>query len=367
MATVKISGIITGVFVLWISSLTNTPPSFAQPAAATSPANAQVLLKEAFAKTKTAKSAEEFSQIVSMCEQATSAELTPEVAAYATDLCAWAHNRLGEDYADQGAALSTQGQGDEAKRMDAMAMQEFQTAIDMDPDRWKAIHNRGVSYALLGQFEDALKDFTRTVELKPEYANAWFNRGEIHYDLEKYQEAIGDYTHAIELKPDDYEVHIRRGHAHYQLRHFQEALNDYDRAVQLDGASAEALANRGDAHRRLKQWGEAAKDYQAAISLNDSLGQAYRGAAWLMATCPDEKFRNGALAVQAGERAVELNGRQDYLCLDTLAAAYANNNQFEEAKNTIAEAIQATPAAYRPTLEYRQKLYMQNKPFRDQP
>ncbi len=333
--------------------------------AASPSADVEGIIRVAYAKTKTVKTQEELTEIIELCQQAQKSGLSPDLADYVKELLAWAHNRRGEFYSDRSASLTENGQSAEAAKVDAMAMKEFETAIQLNADYWKAIHNRAVSNALIGKLEKAIQDFGRTLELKPEYANAWFNRGEIQYELGKYTQALSDYGQAIRLKPDDRDAYLRRGHAHFQLRRLRDALADYNRAVELGPGDAETLANRGDAHRCLGQWQEAATDYRKAIALDESSGRAYQNAAWLMATCPDERFRNDQLAIQAAEKAVELDGRDDFAYLDSLAAAYANAGQFDKAQKTIAEAIQIAPEDHIKPLERRRELYQQNQPYRE--
>ena len=54
-------------------------------------------------------------------------------------------------------------------------------------------------------------------------------------------------------------------------------------------------------------------NYRQAIKLSPKLGRAYRGVAWLMATCPEERFRNAELAVASARQALALDGNGDLL------------------------------------------------------
>jgi tetratricopeptide (TPR) repeat protein len=327
--------------------------------------DAEALLGNAYGKTKSAKTREEFDAILQLCQQAKATQPEQALLDYANELTAWTHNQLGELYAEQAAALAGEERKAEAEAIDAQALAEFEAAVEADPDYWKGRHNRGVSLALRGKFNEAVADFGRVVELKPDYANAWFNRGELYFDQAQYEEALSDYTQAIRLRPDDYDAHFRRGHAYFHLRRFREALADYDRAAQLKPQEVEAIVNRGDAQWNLGQWREAAEDYQKAISLDNRSGRAYRSAAWLMATCPEDKYRQKELAVQAAERAVELDGDEDFAYLDTLAAAYANAGEFDQAQQTIAQAIKLAPGEQKQTLQRRLELYTAEKPYRE--
>ncbi len=327
--------------------------------------DAKALLREASGVTKQAKTLEEFSEIIALCEEAEKVELSESLQNYVSELLAWAHNRRGELYAEQAAQMAEQDQQEAAKNLDAEALKEFETAFERNSDYWKAIHNLGVSRAVSGDFDQAIKDFARVIELNPDYANAWFNRGEILFEQGEYRSALTDYTEAARLDPKDLAVRLRRAHTHFELRQYREALSDFDRAVQLDGQNAEARLSRGDAYRRMGQWGQAAEDYREAITLDKDYARAYQAAAWLMATCPDQRYRDKDLAVRAAQKACELEGPGEYRSLDALAAAQASAGAFPAAQKTIAQAIQAAPTAEQAALKARQALYAKDQPYRD--
>ena len=151
------------------------------------------------------------------------------------------------------------------------------------------------------------------------------------------------------------------------MHEFREALADYHQAVRLDPNNAAAYTNRGDMYADFGRWANASSDYRTAIKLNPSLGRAYQSAAWLMATCPDEEFRNPDQALEAAEKAIELDGETDYRYLETLAAAEANAGHFADAIDTQAKAIEVTPVDYRQSAQQRMELYEQNTACREAP
>ncbi len=330
---------------------------------AAEPRSPESLLREAYAKTKTASNVAAYDQIIDLCQQAQQAKPSAEVAAYANQLAAWAHNRRGEVSADRAEELAKQDQRTKAAELDAQALADFETAIKLDATNWKALHNRAVSRALAGRTDEALADFRRVVELKADYANAWFNIGEIHAQRGEYDQAIANYARAIEIKPDD-ETCLRRGHAYRQLGKFREALADYDQAAKLAPDKLEPLLRRGDVHRRLGQWQLAAEDYRRAVASDHRSGRAYQSAAWFLATCPVERYRNAELAVQAAEKALELDGDANVKYLDTMAAAYANAGQFEKACQTLSRIVESAPAEAE-WLRQRLELYRRHQPYRE--
>jgi tetratricopeptide (TPR) repeat protein len=331
---------------------------------------ARLLLHDALQTSQVAKSVEQFNEIIDLCEQASGQPLTAEEAKYSQDLRAWAFNKRGESHAASAAEFMNQGDEKEAARLDRLALEDFQQAVKLDPNRWKAIHNRGVSYGVLGLHDDAVADFTRVVELKPDYVNAWFNRAELHLENGRLTDAIRDYTEALRLRPEDGSIFRQRGRSYARAGRYQEALADFDRAVQRDRDDVISLVERAEANLRLHDWEAAAVDYRTAIDIDPNCAEGYRGAAWLMATCPQVKYRNTQVAVEAAQQAVELaesQGNLDFTYLDTMAAAYANASRFAEAEHTIRRAIPIAPLADAAAMKKRLTLYSNQRPYREGP
>lgn len=308
-------------------------------------------VQEAYQLSRNAKTEEEYSEIIRLCDRGLKAIDNEENAAYTRQLMSWAYNRRGELRAADGR--------------DDDALSDFDQAVQLDPKRWQAWHNRGVSRAMLGRFEEALADLDKTIELNPNYPNAWFNRGELRYEEGRFAEAIEDYNRAIRLNSNDSPAYNSRGHAYYRQGNYRAAIEDYSQAIRLDAANAAAYTNRGDAYADLGQFAQAARDYRAAIRIDPNLGRAYQSAAWLMATCPDEQYRNARLAIDAATKAIELDGDEDYRYLDTLAAALANAGEFQQAVELQEQVVAEAPEDVLPRYEERLSLYRDNRPYRD--
>ena len=326
--------------------------------------DARALSRQLQDEARAATAVSELNQILEKIEKLRGTGPEPAIEAYLTELRAWVLHRRGEAYVQQAAEAANANQVELSERLDKQAMQDFDAAIKLDASRWKSYHHRGVCYALAAEFDKAQADFSRAIELRPDYANAWFNRAEIYYEQGRYPEALSDYDEAIRLQDDDAGYYTGRAHTYFQTGKLEKALADYNQAVKLDPESPDRLTNRGDCYRSLGDWDRAANDFRQAIELDDQFGRAFQSAAWMMATCPAEEYRNPKLSLRAAQKAIELDGDADYIYVDTLAAAWANAGQFDKAQDAMRRALVLAPAENKSALEKRLGLYKAGKAYR---
>ena len=202
-------------------------------------------------------------------------------------------------------------------------------------DKARAVfHNeRGLQYLEKGQYDQAITEFTKAIKLEPKLAEVYYNRGVAYDEKGQDNQAISEYTKAIELNPKFAWAYYNRGNAYEEKGHYDQAIADYTKAIEL---------NPRDAY-------------------------AYNNLAWLLATCSDSKYRNGAKALDLAQTAVEFD--KSYANLDTLAAAYAEAGSFEEAIKTQKDAIallnkDTDPKVLAEAKEHLER-YKANRPWRE--
>ena len=322
-------------------------------------------IKQVYDATKTAESEQDYSSIIRRCAALKKqTENNAERIQYLDNLMAWGLNKRGELYASQ--AIGAEDAANAAE-LDELALKDFEAAVAADPKRWRAIHNRGVSYALLGYSAEAEEDFSTVVQLNPKYANSWFNRGELRYESGRLADAKSDYAQVLQLSPND--VAAMRGHAlcNTELGDAATAVATLSKAISL-GATSELHVLRGKAHESLANWERAAGDYRRAVELDKNSVAAYHAAAWLMAACPTPAVRNVRLAVPVAERAMKLEQEQlQYVSsrtYDILGAAYATAGNPTKAVQHARAALERTKSPERrAAIEQRIQLYQQGKPY----
>jgi len=294
---------------------------------------------------------DELAAIVRICKRGLQCRPQRDLALSLRSLAAWACNRSGELESDS--------------RRDDKALNAFELAIQWDPNCWLALHNRAVSRAQQGDLTGALNDFNRTLDLNPGLAVAYRNRGELLAALGRTEEAIADYDSALDQLPHDAELHDMRGHALHRSGRYDEAIADFCEAVRLAPQDAAPFAHRGNVYAEMGQYQKALADFRHALSIDSESAEAHRSLAWLLATCPDPRYRNPREALASAEAAAKLAAPGDPFVLDALAAAHASAGQFDQAVRYQKEAITNVSGEFAEPFGERLALYEQRRPYRN--
>ena len=106
-------------------------------------------------------------------------------------------------------------------------------------------------------------------------------------------------------------------------------------------------------------------DYSQAALLKPFEAETLNNFAWILATCPEKEFRNSRTALKDAKDACELTKNKDWNCLDTLGAAYAQNEKFPEAIAAAEKALKLAPKDKQDGIRDRIALYRDKKPYRE--
>jgi len=217
------------------------------------------------------------------------------------------------------------------------AISDFDRALEIKENYVEAYCNRGVAWANKGKYDRAIADFTRVLNLKPPYAMAYCGRGVSMFFKGEYDRAIADFTKALEINPEYADAYCNRGVAWVRKGGYDRAIADFTRALEIDPAYAVAYSSRGRARFSKEAYEGAITDYTRALEINPNYMEARNQLAWALAVSPDDKYRNGAMALDMALKSVELKPEPGFLA--TLAAAYAEEKQFGNAIQTQKKAI----------------------------
>jgi len=139
--------------------------------------------------------------------------------------------------------------------------------------------------------------------------------------------------------------------------------------VRLDPGDVLAHYRLATGWLQARQVAEAADAFEATINLAPNSAEACNNLAWILATSPDPKLRNGARAVELAERAAQLSSNTNAFILGALAAAYAENGHFDQAIGAAQQADRLAESqrndALSLALEHQINIYKSRQPFRD--
>ncbi len=228
-------------------------------------------------------------------------------------------------------------------------------------------HIRAIAWMEKGDYEKAIKDFTESIRLDSQSASSFIYRGSLWLDKGEYDKAIEDFTETIRLEPKNAMAYFVRGNAWDAKGSDDKAIQDYTVAIRLNPEDGAAYNNRGNVFGDIGDYKRALADFSEAIRLDPRLTEPYHNIARLRATCPSEDFRDGKEAIEFAKVACEHSGWKSYETLDTLAAAYAESGDFENAKKWQKKAVDLAPIGKKPKLLTQLVLYEQGKPYREQP
>jgi tetratricopeptide (TPR) repeat protein len=220
-----------------------------------------------------------------------------------------------------------------------------------------------------GDYKQALTIWRKALELDPDDAKSHNDLGMNLYLLDSKDEAFRQLRESIRINPMLVEGHYNLGRLLLQEGHPDQAVPELERTLTLSPRFSSAQEALSAAFVALGKPREALGMWHQVLTLQPNSVAALVGAARILATTTDDKFRNGAEAVTLSSRANDLTSGTNPSVLDVLAEAYAEVGQFSQALTfanraldlTVAKGDDATAAAIRSRIQ----LYTANTPYRN--
>jgi protein O-mannosyl-transferase len=223
-------------------------------------------------------------------------------------------------------------------RMDE-AIRNFQKAIELQPDYATAFCNLGYALLQAGRRSEAMAAYEKALELDPRYALAHNDLGNILLQLGRMDQAMDHFQQAAAILPGFAEAHFNMAEVYLARGRLDDAISQYNKSLELNPGLAEAHYKLGVIEARQDHEAGAISHYESALKIQPDLMPACNDLAWLLAAGPDPALRDGPRAVALAQRANQLAQGRNPVILATLAAAYAETGQFNEAVKTIEQAL----------------------------
>jgi tetratricopeptide (TPR) repeat protein len=219
------------------------------------------------------------------------------------------------------------------------SLEQLTKAIELAPDNVSTLLIRASVYYQLKQPEKALEDIDKVIKLQPQLAQPHLMRAEILASTNRIDQAIAQLERLLQLAPGNEELLSRLGNFYLVAGRPRKAIEATTQIIAHDPKSFAALRLRADAHLGIGEHSEAIADFEKALEIDDSDEGLLNNFAWVLATSPDDKLRDGARAVKLATKASELTGNQTPHVLSTLAAAHAESGDFKSAIEWSQKAV----------------------------
>lgn len=226
----------------------------------------------------------------------------------------------------------------DAKMAEALA--DLDAAVDLAPDDPGA---RLLRARIRMQTEDekaALADVEEVLRRHPDHPAALELRAVMAAAREDYAAAIRDYRRLVAKRPDDPDLVYQLGMIYLTAGQPRKAIERFTRAIELDDEHFNSRRSRGDALISIGDHEAAIADLEVALTLKPDDGGILNNLAWLLATSPVDELRDGARAVELATKACEGTEWRAAHIISTLAAGYAEQGDFENAKKYSRQAIE---------------------------
>lgn len=310
--------------------------------------------------------------------------------------------KILEDTPQDANALILQGELFRELDRPQEALESFDAAAELVPEAPGPYQNRGEIYRELGDYDKAITEFTKVLEIQPGVLLTLVQRAEAYLLAHQFEDALADVETVLEQQPL-VAAHRIRAEALSQLGRLDEAVSEMERVAEAYSDQSElklqlalyylvdkkpskaieaysdvladdpdnylALQGRADSYLNFGNHKEAVADFEQALKLQPEDTSVLNNYAWVLATSPDEQVRDGQKAIELATLASELTEYQAPHILSTLAAAYAEEGNFEEARKWSQKSIESDAehngGELADALQKELASYQEEKPWRE--
>ena len=254
------------------------------------------------------------------------------------------------------------------KNMDA-ALRDLNLAHSRQPKNVVVLLLRANLYHELDKPEKALADVDKAIELRPDFDRARRLRAMLLVKAGKLDQVIAELEKLRERTPKDIEVQAQLAMLYTAKKQPSKAAKIFTAILAQKPDNVAAMSGRANAMLGMGKHADAIADYDKALKLAPDDSGMLNNLAWVLATSPDDKLRNGKRAIELAKKACELTDYKQAHILSTLAAAHAESGDFETALKWSKKAIELGKESEQPgiqeALDKELKSYEAKKPWRE--
>ncbi|MGE0084326.1 MAG: tetratricopeptide repeat protein [Desulfococcaceae bacterium] len=206
------------------------------------------------------------------------------------------------------------------------AIEEFKTAMLLNPSDGNIHNSLGVCYSVLGAYPSALEEFRTAARLLPDEPMPVYNIGLVHRLSGEKNLAMENFLRALALAPDVFETLFQLGKLCLDRGDAEKSKSFFQKALEIRPESGAAWRYLGKCCAVLDQTDEAVAAYRQAIRLKPDDAISLSALGWLY----DLRGENPDIALSFCRHSVEI-APENGLFRQRLGQIYARRNLLDEA------------------------------------
>ena len=231
------------------------------------------------------------------------------------------------------------------ERANVFATEEalMRDTLAKNPAAADAHNDLGTILARRQDFSAAVNEFNAAFADNSQDANIRLNLGQAMAMQGRLDLAADHYQAALRLRPGDSLTHLNYALVLTQQGKIRPAILNLQASIIFQKRGLPATSTRiqlASLYYQTGHYRRAAAQLRLALQTDTNSVDALNNLAWILATCPNHRLRNGPEAVERAERACQLTGFQSATPISTLAAAYAEAGRYPAAIAATQQAMQ---------------------------
>ncbi len=245
------------------------------------------------------------------------------------------------------------------------AVDDLTQALTLDSNNAAVLLMRASVYQAKNQRDKALADVDQALKVRPDLPLAIRTRAVLLAESERIDEAVGELEKLRKLDPKDTLTLLQLATLYGHQKQSEKAIDAFTALLAAAPDDWRALAGRGDMYLNLGRQAEAIADYERSLKSQPRNHHVLNNLAWVLATSPDEKLRDGRRAIQLAAQACEITEYKLAYILSTLAAAHALTGDFDAAIKWSSKAVEIAQKDQDDQLRRELESYRAKKPWRE--
>ena len=279
------------------------------------------------------------------------------------------------------------------------ALKHLDEAVRVDPKSPNTHTLRARIHVMQSEVKKALADLDEALKIDRNNVAALLMRCRVHLSLDDAKAARADVERALVVQPGLIQGVLLRSLISAAESNYSAAIRDMERLVASDPANTmyrmqlasyfvgderprraisvftsvlrdnrdnvPALRGRADALLSIGKHADAIADYEVALKADPKNGGVLNNLAWVLATSPDDKIRDGQRSIELALKACEVTQYKQAHVISTLAASYAESGDFATAKKWSSKAVAMGEGEVKKQLQQELDSYEKEKPWRE--